>query len=188
MSGVLLCKYLWLTLFAIWLIGAIRTKQTQTRESLASRLSYNVLAVLGFYLALSTDVPVAWLRLSLFSGHQPLEILGIAMTATGLGLAIWARMYLGGNWSSAVTVKVEHKLVRTGPYLWVRHPIYTGFLLALLGTAIELRQVRGFVGFFVVFISLKIKSRIEERTMASVFGPDYEDYSRTTGAILPRLI
>jgi protein-S-isoprenylcysteine O-methyltransferase Ste14 len=87
-----------------------------------------------------------------------------------------------------VTVKVGHELVRTGPYRWVRHPIYTGFLLGLLGTALVRGQVRGFVGVVVLYVGLKMKSKIEERTMAGVFGAHYEDYSRSTGAIVPRLI
>jgi protein-S-isoprenylcysteine O-methyltransferase Ste14 len=181
MSGMLLCKYLWLVLLAVWAVGMLRAKRTQTRESLASRLSYSVLVVAGFYAELSTDVPVPWLRLNLFAASPWTDVPGVALTAAGVGFAIWARLYLGGNWSGAITVKVGHNLIRTGPYRWVRHPIYTGFLLALLGTAIELRQVRGFVGF-------KIKSRIEERTMAGAFGPDYDDYNRSTGAILPRLL
>ena len=100
---------------------------------------------------------------------------------------MWARFYLGSNWSSMVTVKVGHQLVRTGPYRWVRHPIYSGMILGLLGTALALGQVRGFVAVVLLFVALQIKSKIEERTMAGVFGADYDVYRQTTGGILPRL-
>jgi protein-S-isoprenylcysteine O-methyltransferase Ste14 len=188
MSALQLCNYLWLALLVVWAVWALGTRQTQTRESLASRLSYSVATVCGFYLALSTDVPVTWLRTRLFAVHPSVEFLGIALTAVGVGFSIWARVYLGGNWSGSVTVKVGHQLVRTGPYRWVRHPIYTGFLLGLLGTALVRAQVRGFGGVVVLYVGLKMKSKIEERTMAGVFGAHYEDYSRSTGAIVPRLI
>lgn len=65
---------------------------------------------------------------------------------TGLLLALWSRFVLGRNWSAAVTVKQGHSLVRNGPYAIVRHPIYSGFLLALLGTAIARGTVGAFIG------------------------------------------
>ncbi|HTV65965.1 MAG TPA: isoprenylcysteine carboxylmethyltransferase family protein, partial [Bryocella sp.] len=89
--------------------------------------------------------------------------------------------------SGAVTVKVGHELVRTGPYRWVRHPIYSGMVLAMLGTALVRHQVRGVIAVVLSYIGFKIKSRIEEATMSATFGAAYADYSSTTGAILPRL-
>jgi hypothetical protein len=78
---------------------------------------------------------------------QPsVEFPGLALTAAGVGFCIWARAYPGGHWSGSVTVKVDHQLVRTGPYRLVRHPIYTGFLLGLVGTALVRGEVRGFFG------------------------------------------
>ncbi len=113
--------------------------------------------------------------------------LGIAITLAGIAFAMWARVYLGGNWSSSVTVKVGHQLVRTGPYRFVRHPIYTGLISSLFGTAIVRHQVRGIIAVVLAYVGFKIKSRIEERTMISTFGAQYDEYSRTTGAIVPRL-
>jgi protein-S-isoprenylcysteine O-methyltransferase Ste14 len=114
--------------------------------------------------------------------------MGIAITAAGLLFAIWARAYLGGNWSGAVTVKVGHQLIRTGPYRWVRHPIYTGLILALFGTAINRGQLRGFIAVVLLWIGFTLKSRIEERFMTATFGPEYDEYRRTTGGIVPRLL
>jgi len=187
MNPLQICNYLWLVLLVVWAVWALRAKRTQSRESLSSRLSYSLATVGGFYLALSTDVPIPWLRTRLFPAQPSVEFLGVALTAAGVGFCIWARAYLGGNWSGSVTVKVDHQLVRTGPYRLVRHPIYTGFLLGLLGTALVRGEVRGFLGVVVLYVGLKMKSKIEEHAMTAVFGPDYNDYSRTTGAILPRL-
>ncbi|HUI84996.1 MAG TPA: isoprenylcysteine carboxylmethyltransferase family protein [Candidatus Binatia bacterium] len=146
-----------------------------------------VLTVAAFFLMFSGEVPRDWLRIRLFPASLLSEIAGIAITAAGLALAVWARAYLGANWSGAVTVKVGHELVRSGPYRWVRHPIYSGMILAMLGTALERRQMRGAIAVLLLYAGFKLKSRIEERTMISTFGPEYDDYSRSTGAIVPKL-
>ena len=150
-------------------------------------MSYTVLNIAAFYLMFSGDVPRDWLRVRLFPRMWWMDVLGVAITAAGIAFAIWARVYLGGNWSSSVTVKVGHQLVRTGPYRWVRHPIYTGLLFALLGTALVRGQVRGLVAVVLAYVGFKIKSKIEEHAMSNTFGAEYAEYSRTTGAIVPRL-
>jgi protein-S-isoprenylcysteine O-methyltransferase Ste14 len=105
----------------------------------------------------------------------------------GIAFAIWARFYIGQNWSGAVTVKVGHELIRGGPYRWVRHPIYSGILLALFGTAVARRQLIGFIAVAFFLIGFLIKSRIEEQLMRKTFGDQYVEYSRSTGALVPRL-
>ncbi len=187
MSGMSVCGYLWVAFFVLWVIWAIKAKPVERREGVSSRLSYTVLTVAGFYAMFSRDVPENWMKIRLFPASPWSEGLGIAVTVAGMLFALWARAYLGGNWSSSVTVKVGHQLVRTGPYRWVRHPIYSGIILAMLGTALERRQVRGFVAVVLLYVGFTIKSRIEERTMASTFGAEYQEYSRGTGAIVPRL-
>ena len=183
----LVCGYLWLAWLAIWMLLAIRTKRTQSREGISSRLSYMVLTVAAFFLMFSADAPRSWLRIPLFSASHWTQSLAVAITAAGLGFALWARAYLGTNWSGTVTVKVGHQLVRTGPYRWVRHPIYFGMVLAMFGTALERNQVRGLVAVVLLYAGFKVKSRIEERAMSNTFGAEYDEYSRSTGAILPRL-
>ena len=119
--------------------------------------------------------------------REALGTIGVALTAMGIAFAVWARAYVGRNWSSAVTIKVGHRLVRTGPYAWVRHPIYTGILLGMLGTALVRRQPRGFIAFLLLWLAFLVKSRMEERFMRQAFGSEYEDYSHTTGALVPRI-
>jgi protein-S-isoprenylcysteine O-methyltransferase Ste14 len=187
MTGMSICGWLWIAFLVLWLIWAIRTKRTQQRESVSSRLSYTVLTIAAFWAMFSGDVPQGWLRTRLFAANLWTEWLGVAVTAAGLGFAVWARAYLGGNWSGAVTVKVEHELVRSGPYRWVRHPIYSGMILAMLGTALERRQVRGLIAIVLLYAGFKIKSKIEEQAMTATFGAKYAEYASTTGAIVPRL-
>jgi protein-S-isoprenylcysteine O-methyltransferase Ste14 len=186
MRAMAICVYLWFAWFVIWMLWALRGKRTQQRESVSSRLSYMVLNLVAFWL-IFFDVPQPWLRTRLYSPNLWTDSLGIAITATGLAFSVWARAYLGSNWSGAVSVKVGHELVRTGPYRWVRHPIYSGMILALLGTALVRHQVRGLIAVVLAYVGFKIKSKIEEQTMSATFGSAYADYSSTTGAILPRL-
>ena len=187
MDAMAICGYLWGVFLIVWLIWAFKTKQTQTREGGSSRVSHMILTVAAFYLMFSGDVPHEFLRTRLYAPNAWTNGLGIAITAVGIAFAFWARAYLGGNWSSAVTVKVGHELVRSGPYRFVRHPIYTGMISALAGTALVRHQVRGVIAVVLAYLGFKIKSKLEERAMLNTFGSQYDEYSRTTGAIVPRL-
>ena len=187
MDAMLICSYAWAAFLVVWIVWGLKTKPTQAREGASSRLSYIPLSIAGAYLMFSAHVPREVLRARIFNPSIVTNALGVAITLAGVAFAIWARAYLGGNWSSAVTVKVGHQLIRTGPYRWVRHPIYTGMILALLGTAMERGQVRGVIAVVLVYAGFKMKSKIEERAMTNTFGDAYTEYRRTTGAIVPRL-
>ena len=95
-----------------------------------------------------------------------------------------ARLSLGRNWSGAVTVKIDHTLIKNGPYAIVRHPIYSGFLLAVLGTAIAFNEVRVLVTVALAFVHVWTKVRIEERLMAEEFGSEYTEYCRHVKAFI----
>jgi protein-S-isoprenylcysteine O-methyltransferase Ste14 len=127
------------------------------------------------------------LELRLIPHNIFLEILAVTLTALGIAFAIWARFYIGQNWSSAVTIKVGHQLIRTGPYAWVRHPIYSGLLLAMIGAAFARREVRGVLAFVLLWLGFWMKSRMEEGFMRKTFGEEYAEYSQSTGALIPRL-
>lgn len=182
-----ICEYLWLGWIAIWLLWAIRTKPAQRRESVSSRLSYTIAVVAGGFAMFADEVQAPWMNRVILPRDLWIAWLGIAITAAGLLFATWARVHLGGNWSGAVTVKFDHQLIRTGPYRFVRHPIYTGLVLAMLGTALDRRQVRGFVAAALFYFGFTIKRRIEDGYMRETFGSQYDDYMRSTGALFPRL-
>lgn len=187
MDPMLICESLWIAFFVVWVIWGMKTKATQQREGASSRLTYSLLNIAGFYLMFSVDLPQVFLRTPIFNPSAWTNLLGIAITVAGIAFAMWARVCLGGNWSSAVTVKVDHQLVRSGPYRWVRHPIYTGLISAFIGTAVVRHQLRGVIAIVLVYCGFKLKSKIEERAMTATFGAEYEEYRRTTGAIVPRL-
>ena len=190
MSPIQFCRYMWLAWILAWMLLALRTKRTQQRLKITEALPYVIPTGVGVYLIFNR--PEIMKRMGLWwpwvSTHTWLGLAGVAMTATGLLFAIWARLYLGANWSGQVTVKQEHELIRSGPYRFVRHPIYSGILFALGGTALCRHNVWAILGFALVWLGLWIKSRLEERFMVQTFGAQYESYRRTTGALLPRLL
>lgn len=185
---------LWIAFYLYWRIAALNVKTTRRLESLSSRATRTVLFLLGVaLLCLPMHVSIPWLAHSwlflswIHSGYGTFYG-GAAITVAGLLFAIWARLHIGRNWSSAVTIKQNHELITTGPYRLVRHPIYTGLLLALLGSAIALTQIRGLVAFPLFFFSLWYKLRLEEKWMRSQFGDAYLVYSRHTAALVPFLL
>jgi protein-S-isoprenylcysteine O-methyltransferase Ste14 len=177
----------WIAFLLYWRIKAADTKTTQRREPAASGI-LRILAFLIVILLLSTTrIPLPWLYRQLWpSGIWPFWI-GAAVTVAGLLFAAWARQLLGRNWSSSVAIKQDHELITAGPYTLVRHPIYTGILTGFLGNAIALSQVRGVIGFVLIFAVLWAKLRMEEEWMRSQFGETYATYAHRTAALVPYL-
>lgn len=192
----MLCFYksffpvVWILFLLYWQVikGAITpAKTTQRLESATSRIARAVILVVVIVLLSIPRIPIPWLFRQLWPvGLWPFWI-GAGVTVCGLLFAVWARERLGGNWSNSVTIKRHHELVTTGPYALVRHPIYTGILIAFLGTAIALSEVRGFVGLVLMFTAIWKKLRIEEKWMNSNFGEFYAAYARRTAALVPYL-
>ncbi len=120
----------------------------------------------------------------LFTPTLILGWVGALLTAIGIGVAIWARVNLGRNWSSRPAVKEQHELVTTGPYAYVRHPIYSGIMLAALGTAL-MTSIFGIV--MLVFISITFALRInkEEQIMLELFPKQYPEYQKRTKHLVP---
>ena len=188
MNGMQACSRLWLIFFTLWMLAALLTKRTMVRVSWRRTLAYGIPVVLGFYCVFSLDADIPWLQKRLLPRTPELAIAAVVITFAGLAFAGWARVYLGRNWSSAPVIKEKHELIRSGPYRLVRHPIYTGILVALIGTFLANGKVRGAIGVVLVWIAWTIKSRMEEEFMLRTFGVEYEEYRRTTGGLFPRLL
>lgn len=186
MDAMRICSNLWLALGLIWLVAMVRTKRTQERAESAPRLLYGCLVFGAFSAMFANWEFLARLNWRLWPHNSALEAVGVALTALGLAFAIWARFYLGTNWSSAVSIKVGHELIRGGPSAWVRHPIYSGLLLAMIGTGLVRAEIRSVVAFALLFTGFWVKLRIEEQFMAKTFGEQYQNYSLATGALIPR--
>jgi protein-S-isoprenylcysteine O-methyltransferase Ste14 len=117
----------------------------------------------------------------------PILAAGLAISSAGLILCIWARHCLGRNWSGEITIKVDHQLIRTGPYKLLRHPIYTGILTMCVGTAIVSGNCLALVGLAMAVFAYLRKLRLEEANLRIAFPADYEGYRRETWALFPGL-
>jgi protein-S-isoprenylcysteine O-methyltransferase Ste14 len=171
----------WAAFATYWLISALRVKAVSQRESIARTLTHRSLLFLSYGLLADRWLPapfeLRWL--------PDLRVAGDVVCALGLVIAIAARRALAGNWSSAITLKQDHELIRTGAYRFVRHPIYTGILTMCLGSAIEDGQLRGALAFVLMLAAFLIKSRREERLLVQHFPADYPAYKRDVKALIP---
>jgi protein-S-isoprenylcysteine O-methyltransferase Ste14 len=178
----------WIVFVGYWLISALAAKRIARSEGRGGLLLRVFTLTFAGVLLFNPTAP--WLG-SLTARFVPpalsIEWLGAALTVAGLGFAIWARVYLGRYWSASVALKGEHKLIRRGPYARVRHPIYTGMLLAIGGTALAMGRFAGLLAFVMYAVSFWYKARKEEVLLAGEFGPAFEEHRRSTGFFLPRL-
>jgi protein-S-isoprenylcysteine O-methyltransferase Ste14 len=180
---------LWAAWLVYWRISAAGVKAARRRESPASRAAHLV-PLAGAAILLWVDpIPGGGV---LFERFLPRSYgtywSGTVLLALGLAFSIWARVYIGRNWSATVTVKEDHELIHSGPYVLVRHPIYTGLLLAFIGSAIVRGEWRGVLAVLIVFAALWRKLRLEERWMSETFGEEYRRYREHTAALIPYLL
>jgi protein-S-isoprenylcysteine O-methyltransferase Ste14 len=178
---------IWGVFGVLWFVPAFFSKRTVQKQTSGSRTVQIVLVLIAFSLMFDPDLGWGLLNLRLLPTGTPATLLGYGLLLAGMLFACWARVFLGGNWSANVTLKQDHTLVRSGPYRIVRHPIYTGLLIALLGTAIALGELRCFLGVILAAISWKIKSVTEEAFMLQKFGEQYALYRLQVKALLPYL-
>jgi protein-S-isoprenylcysteine O-methyltransferase Ste14 len=177
----------WCIFFVVWLLASFRTKATVERQSAAATLAQRLPVGLGWWLVLFPNFPGDFNR-QILPRTAALEIAGAVICVCGMIFTIWARQTLAGNWSSDVTFKRDHELVRRGPYRFVRHPIYTGLLVMFAGTTMFIGQLRCFIGLPLVTLGFWIKLRQEERMMARHFPEAYPNYRREVKALIPFVI
>ena len=180
-----LFPFLWLVFIAFWIAMARGGKAVAERESVSSRLSHYLPLAIAIYLIAAPHVPIPVLE----DRFAPLVLwpvrLGAALTFAGIAFAIWARVWIAGNWSSDVTLKRDHELIVDGPYAFVRHPIYTGILVGLAGTALAVGEWRGVLGVILAGAAYWRKLTIEEAVMRRQFGEAYAEYAARVPALVP---
>jgi len=178
----------WLGLGLFWAIRAAGAKRPLRRESADSRLYHVLLMIAAFALLFRADLRIGQLGWRIVAPSLPAAYIGLGLTLLGAGVAIWARSALGANWSAEVTVKENHSFVQRGPYRLVRHPIYAGGLLAMLGTAIVYGAAGCFAAVLLAFVGWWLKARREEEFMTQQFGDDYRCYQRNVRQLIPFLL
>ncbi len=175
----------WGVLVVVWIAGAFSTKATARQASFASRLVL-LAPLLGVWLLVNAHViRPDWLVIHPLPDNPAIQLLGLALTVLGCLFAVWARVTLGSNWSGLPTVRRGHELITKGPYALARHPIYTGILLALAGSAIANGASGWMMAWLLVFVSYAVKIRQEEKLMMETFPQDYPAYRRRVKALIP---
>ena len=179
---------LWLAWLVYWAVAARDAKVTQRRESAVSRAAFTAPTMLAVLLIAPGTLPGGFLCGRILPANDAVYFSGVAMLALGLLFTVWARVHLGRNWSGTVTLKQDHELIRSGPYGLVRHPIYSGLLLAFIGSAVARGEWRGFIAVVIFFAAVWRKLRLEERWMGEMFGDAYRRYSEEVSALIPWLL
>jgi protein-S-isoprenylcysteine O-methyltransferase Ste14 len=175
----------WLAVGAVWFAAAFRTKRIARRQASASRILQIVVVVAGYVLLFNRRTHVGPLADPFLPPSQALGYAALVITAFGAAIAIWARLFLGGNWSSSVTIKEGHTLIRSGPYHFVRHPIYFGLFAAAAGVAMLMGDVGALLGCLLTGLSWWLKSSSEEALLMQQFGADYTRYRREVKRMIP---
>ncbi|HLY19184.1 MAG TPA: isoprenylcysteine carboxylmethyltransferase family protein [Bryobacteraceae bacterium] len=175
----------WVVVGFVWLLAAVVSKRTARSEPVGSRLAHLAIMIAAFALLFSSTLALGPLGERFVPDRPAIAWTGFVLCVTGCAISIWARLMLGGNWSATVTVKQHHTLIRRGPYAVVRHPIYSGFLLAALGTSLVVGEWRGLLGLALAVVGWRTKSRVEEAFMREQFGAAYIDYQRDVKALIP---
>lgn len=174
----------WIIFVLYWLVSAISTKKTRSRQSSVESLTHRLPFAAGLILVFCPQL-IRPLDFALFPHSLVCLAIAEVLCITGLAIALWSRSTLAGNWSGDVVLKQDHELIQKGPYRFVRHPIYTGILLLLLGTALATGRAACFVGFVIAVGSLWVKLKFEESFMVTNFGDEYIEYKSRVKALIP---
>jgi protein-S-isoprenylcysteine O-methyltransferase Ste14 len=169
----------WLVFWLYWLVSASSSKESVSsgwRTRLTGVSAIGVFLIAGVLRGGSLDV------------HSViLKVIGTLLFACGIALAIWARLHLGSNWGMPMTQRAEPELVTSGPYRFVRHPIYTGLLTAMLGTAL-VNNLLGLIVVAVLVAYFYYSGTVEERNLAATFPAAYPEYKGRTKMLIPFLL
>lgn len=178
---------LWILFIVVWIVSAFKSKATVRRQGGGGRIVQLALSLAGSLLIFQ-PWRVETVNVRFVPDMAAVSMAGIVLTAAGIAFAIWARFTIGRNWSGTVTVKQNHELVRQGPYRIVRHPIYSGLLLAFTGTAIGYGMTACLIGVALISIGFWLKVKTEEQFMTERFGAQYVQYQRDVKALIPGIL
>jgi protein-S-isoprenylcysteine O-methyltransferase Ste14 len=177
----------WLIFVIYWFLSSLRLNKMQQREPAGQQIGRILIGAVAFVFLYSDDPRFGVLNRRFAPERYWILAVGSALTIAGIAFAIWARYHIGRYWSSTVSLRAGHELIRTGPYARIRHPIYTGILLAVVGTALAIGRYRALVAFVIMLLAFTWKSKREEALLAGQFGSAFEEHRRHTGFFLPRV-
>jgi protein-S-isoprenylcysteine O-methyltransferase Ste14 len=174
----------WVAWLLSWLAASWWSSRTAQRVSAGREIKSRVILVVGAVLLFGLYPHERAIELPLWRLGPIGDWLLVALTVLGFLFAWWARLHLGRLWSATVTRKAEHRVVDTGPYGLVRHPIYTGIIVATLATAADRGTALGWLGATLMIGGWYLKARLEERFLGAEL-PGYDDYARRVPMLMP---
>jgi protein-S-isoprenylcysteine O-methyltransferase Ste14 len=177
----------WSVFGVYWVAVGMRAKAAQTHEVHWYRITRLAVLLIVFLLLFWRRTAIGFLGRPFLPDIVAITYVAFAFTIAGLAIALWARIHLGQYWSDKVVLQSGHQLIRTGPYAYMRHPVYSGVLLGVLGTALLLGEWRGLLAFMVLLMNYAIKAKKEERILAERFPVDFQEHLSQAGFFLPRL-
>jgi len=188
MDPVSAIQTLWIVWFISWMVAAVWSNHSVKHPGVGRELPYRLFVVVGIFLLAGLYPHRFASEFILWRAGTALGWSMVALAGAGFLLMWWARIVLGRLWSSGVSVKAEHRVIDSGPYGLVRHPIYTGVIVAGFATAAIRGTAVGFLGATLMTVSWYIKAREEERFLREQLGVEaYDAYARRIPMLVPFL-
>lgn len=185
--AMLAVQFAWVVTGVYFLASALLTNRIKRREAFSGRLLDSLLLFGGYFLIFS-QIPLPDVSSPHFMApREALQIGGVVFTYLGLPLTIWSRARLGRYWSGVVALKQDHRLIQAGPYRVVRHPLYSGIILAAIGMVFCVTTWSSLLGTAALLTCFERRAHKEDALLASEFGAEFEAYRQRTGRLLPRL-
>ena len=184
MTPVFAVIILWAGFALSWIAAMPWSSKVEKRVGMGREIAYRIVLIAGGLIFL---IPAHGYEGPLRLWYLPHRMVwpAVGMIALGFAFSWWARIWLGALWSGQVTKKADHRVVDTGPYRIVRHPIYTGILLAIYATAALKGTVLGLAGAVAITLGLWMKARLEERFLGEELGSDYDAYRTRIPMLMP---
>ena len=176
----------WSAFVLSWIGAAFWADRAEKRPARREALLYRTVTVAGVVLLVAGGEQFSRGADRLWSFEPVVDYALVLVVLSGIAFTWWARLYLGRLWSSSVTKKADHRVVDTGPYAIVRHPIYTGIILACAATAAQLGTALAVAGVFVLWVGFWIKARLEERFLRGQLEEGaYDAYRQKVPMLVP---
>jgi protein-S-isoprenylcysteine O-methyltransferase Ste14 len=182
-----LLALIWIAWLVSWIVASLWSGRTQKQVMTRESQTYRIPIFAGAILFTPWTEHVLGEKPLWHFGNAGIYVLA-ALTLAGISFTWWARIHLGRFWSNAITRKEGHRVIDTGPYGLVRHPIYTGLIGGMLATGVAVGTVTALLGAMLISFGMWQKARLEEGFLANELGADaYGSYCRRVPRLVPFL-
>ncbi|WP_411680183.1 methyltransferase family protein [Clostridium thailandense] len=188
MSKITITIYIWSAFWIYWILSAINTRSKVKKESSGqngSQRAFHLIFVVIAFIITFFQFENIFLWNKIIPHTPSVESIGIIILILSLLFAIWARLVLGMNWSGAIQKVEGQRLVCSGPYKYIRNPIYTGVVFGFLGNFIVFGTIASLIGFVLILFVYVLKISKEQKFLVEEFGDEYKAYIAKSWALIP---